>query len=372
MDKKTSTQPIPVYFAPTMKESDEISLVDLWCVIVRRKIIILVSFLVSVLLMLVYLFFAEPVYKANTTLLPPQQEQIQALLINLQGIEGVDDDRYTVESVYTTFLNNLNSQGMRREFFDSHGLIKHYVDGASTEKINADRVFEELFNERLTVQADLENTLFVTVSFSDSNPELAAEWLNQIVDTANKRTVFQLSDDINAAIQSKITQIRTRLNNKLRFSEQKRHDKVVALKEALLIAEALDIKDTGTFTSMMKQTTSELVINTSQIPLYMRGIKALGEEISVLEKRKSDAPFNEVFRDLQEKLAYMEAISVKPEFLSSVTIDVTAHIPYQIEKPRKRLLLIIAAMLGFMVGIFLVFVAEFRSKMSNEHKKNVA
>jgi len=366
LDKKTNTQPIPVpvYLTPTMHENDEISLVDLWRVIAKRKIIIVVSFFVSVLLMLVYLFFAEPVYKANTSLLPPQQQQIQALLINLQGIEGVDgDDRYTAESVYIAFLNNLNSQGMRREFFDSHNLIRHYVGRKSMKDVNVDRVFEGLFNERLKVQADIENTSFVTVSFSDSNPKLAAKWLNQIIDTANKRTVFQLSGDINAGIQSEIIQVRTQLNNKLKFSERRRHDKIVALKEALLIAEALDIKGTGTFTSMMKTTTSELVINTSQIPLYMRGVKALKEEISVLEKRKSDAPFNEAFRDLQEKLAYMEAISINPEVLSAVTIDAVAHVPYQIEKPRKSLLIILAVMLGLMAGIFLVFIAEFRSKI---------
>ncbi|VAW87992.1 hypothetical protein MNBD_GAMMA16-1939 [hydrothermal vent metagenome] len=370
LDKNTTTQPnptqpIPVYLTPTMQESDEISLIDLWQVISKRKIIILVSFFASVLLAFIYLFFAEPVYKSTTFLLPPQQQHIQALLIDDRGIEGIN--QYTPESVYRAFLDNLKSQGMRREFFDEHQLIKHYMPSDSTHEINDDRVFDG-FNKQLTMQVDKVTPSFITVSFNNNNPELAAQWLNQIIDFANQRTIAQLSGNINVTIQSKITQIRNQLNNKLKFSAQRRHDGIVALKEALLIAEALDIKDSGTFTNMMKKTPSELVINTTQIPSYMRGTKALQEEISVLEKRKSDEPFNRKFRDLQEKLAYMESISINTETLSTVTIDAPAHIPYQAEKPRKRLVMIIVAVLGFMIGIFLVFVAEFLSKFYDKHE----
>ena len=108
-------------------------------------------------------------------LLPPQQQKIQGLLIDYRGIEktGLDIDRYTPESVYSAFLDNLKSQGVRREFFDKHELIKHYAAGESTEDINADRIFEKLFNERFKVQVDKQNTLFVTVSFSDSDPNIS-------------------------------------------------------------------------------------------------------------------------------------------------------------------------------------------------------
>ena len=142
-DKPAATppNPVPVYIASTMNESGEISLVDLWRVIARRKAIVLVSFLLSVLLAFVYLFFAESLYKANTYLLPPQQQSIQGLLIDYQDIEGIDLDRYTPESVYRAFLDNLESQGVRREFFDNHELIKHYAAGETTKDISADRVF---------------------------------------------------------------------------------------------------------------------------------------------------------------------------------------------------------------------------------------
>ncbi len=368
-DKHAATRPVSVYIAPTMDESDEISLVDLWCVVVRRKAIILLSLLLSMLLAFAYLFFAVPVYKANAYLLPPQQQNIQGLLIDYRGIEGIDVSRYTPKGVYRAFLDNLNSQGLHHEFFDNHELIKHYTAGKSTKDINADRVFDELFNERLKVQVDKKNTSFVTVSFSDSDPELAAQWLNEIIDFANKRTVHQLFGNVNAAIQSEIGQVRYQLGLKLKFSEQRRSDRITNLKEALSIARTLGIKDTSAFPSMADKSQAGLAVNTAQVPLYMRGSGALETEIAVLESRKSDEPFIGGFRDLQERRAFLEGISIDTDVLSAVTIDAVAKTPYRAERPRKLLLIFAAATLGLIIGVFLVFVAEFRSKIYHEHEK---
>jgi len=95
----------------------------------------------------------------------------------------------------------------------------------------------------------------------------------------------------------------------------------------------------------------------------MRGAKALEAEIAVLESRKSDEPFIAGLRDLQEKRIFLEGLLINRDKLSAVTIDAAARTPYRAEKPRKKLMVILAGMLGLMVGIFLVFVAEIWSKV---------
>ncbi len=375
-DKHAATRPIPVYIAPTMEESDEISLVDLWRVIARRKAIILLSLLLSMLLAFAYLFFAEPVYKVNAYLLPPQHQKIQGLLIDyrdkedIEDVEGIDVNRYTPKSVYGAFLDNLKSHGARREFFENHELIKHYTSGESAKEINADRVFDELFNKRLKVAVDKQNTSFVTVSFSDSDPKLAAQWLNQIIDFANKRTVHQLSSDVNVAIQSEIGRVRYLLDSKLKYSEQRRRDRIVGLKEALSIARTLGIKDTSTFPRMVDKTQAGLAVNTAQVPLYMYGTSALETEIAVLESRKSDEPFISGFRDLQERQAFLEGISIDPDVLSAVTVDAAARIPYGAEKPRKVLIIALAVVFGVMAGFLAVFFVEFVSNLSSGRRQS--
>jgi len=371
LESSSDPHPIPVYIAPYQDRSDEVSLIDLWRVIARRKGIILLSFLASMMLAAVYIFFAEPSYRAVAYLLPPQQEQIQGLLIDYRGIEkaGLDIERYTPELVYNAFLENLNSRGLRREFFDRGNLVSHYVNEETDTEFNVDRIFDTKFNKTFQVQVDTQNPLFVTVSLSYSDPELVTQWLNQFVDYTNERTVHQLFSDVDSTIQAEIKRVRYQLASKLKLAEQRRHDRIISLQEALRVAKALGITEAGAFPMAASKNPAGIAVNTAQAPLYMRGTKALETEITVLESRKSDEPFIQGLRDLQERLSFLEDIRVDPDKLSAVTVDSVARIPYRAESPRKLLLIFIATALGFMIGIFLAFVAEFRSKIYNEHEK---
>jgi chain length determinant protein (polysaccharide antigen chain regulator) len=251
---------------------------------------------------------------------------------------------------------------LRREFFDSNKLISHYVSDESAEDINVDRIFDTKFDKNLQVQTDEQNPSLVTVSFRDANPELAAKLLNQIIEFSNKRTSQQFVDDVDSAIQAEIEQIRRKLDSKLELARDRRHDKIINLKEALRVAKALGIKENGIFPNNLQQSQTGLAVNTAETPLYMRGTEALETEIDVLESRKSDEPFIAGFRDLQERRAFLGSVSIDPDSLSAVTLDETARVPYRREKPRVALVILLASMLGIFVAAFVVLIAESLSR----------
>jgi len=95
------------------------------------------------------------------------------------------------------------------------------------------------------------------------------------------------------------------------------------------------------------------------VPLYMRGSGALETEIAVLESRKSDEPFINGYRDLQERLAFLDAISIDVASLSAFTMDDPARIPYGAEKPNKKSIIVLGIVGGIAFGIVLALVAEF-------------
>jgi LPS O-antigen subunit length determinant protein (WzzB/FepE family) len=82
-----------------------------------------------------------------------------------------------------------------------------------------------------------------------------------------------------------------------------------------------------------------------------------------------DEPFISGFRDLQERRAFLEGVYIDTDALSAVTIDAAAKAPHRAVWPRKLLLIFVAATLGFITGIFLASIAEFRSKIDDEHEK---
>ncbi len=362
VDRKESGQPVPVYVVPYTDGESEISLVDLWRIIAARKHIVFLTVLAAVALATVYVFVTEPSYRAEANLLPPQQQDVQALMINYHGEGDLKIERYTPDLVYQAFLKNIRSKGLRREYFDANDLATHYLADNSRTDADIDRVFDNRFDRNLGVQESKNDASLVIVSFSDADPALAAQRLNEFIDYANRRTVRQLFNDVNAAIQAERDRVRYQLESKLKVAAQRRQDRILNLREALRVARALGIESTGGLPVVSSKETAAIEVNTAQPPLYMRGVKALEAEITVLDSRKSDEPFIQGFRDLQEKLAFLEGISVERDRVSAVTIDAPGRVPYGIEKPRKKLIMMLAAIFGFLGGIFIVFISSFVSK----------
>lgn len=69
MTDKYSTDPVPLARgAQDLHQEDEISLIDLWRVVVRRKKLIFTSLLVTLSLVGAWIFIAEPVYESRAVL----------------------------------------------------------------------------------------------------------------------------------------------------------------------------------------------------------------------------------------------------------------------------------------------------------------
>lgn len=358
-DKDSVVHAMPVYVVSTGQGArDELSLADFWRVIARRWMVLVGTVAVALLMTAAYLYFAEPSYRAVSYLLPPRPQDIQGLLVVYGDNEDNSSKRYTPETVFQAFLENARSQGLRREFFGRRHLLDHYVPKGAQKDIIADAVFEKDFNSRLKIDEDPEGALLVRASFSAQDPELAASWLNDFIAFANRRTVEALYKDLNSAIHSRISAIQRQIQSRLKLAERRRLDRITKLEEARQVAESLGIRGTSLFPAITGKTSSGLAINTAQIPLYMRGADALETEIQVLQARKSDEPFVHGIRDLQEKLAYLEGISVDIDSLSAVSIDAPARRPFSPSRPRPGVMLLLAATLGSVVGLFLIFAVR--------------
>ena len=87
---------------------------------------------------------------------------------------------------------------------------------------------------------------------------------------------------------------------------------------------------------------------------------ALGAEIQVLEKRKSDDPFIKGLRELQEGIDVLKTIHVDIELIRPVRIDSPAVRPESPIKPKKLLILTAGTLLGVMLGLFVALVIPAR------------
>ena len=176
----------------------EISLLDLWRILVEHKYLVLGITLTSSLLALVMAFFMKPVYRAEILLSPVQQEKRSDLSSLVSQLGGLNDiaginlgagGNNTLESIAT-----LKSRALTTAFIKEGNLMPMLFpdrwDASMKQwKPNVEAPTEwdayELFDNNIRFVTLDNRSGLVTLAIEWRDPELAAQWANQLVQRVN-------------------------------------------------------------------------------------------------------------------------------------------------------------------------------------------
>jgi len=328
------------------QQEDEIDLYELWSAIWQRKQMIFFVSLMVALIAFAYVLMVKPIYKAEIFFLPPLAQDIQEL--NFQGIQDMDVAsiaRVSPEKVYQEFQKNLQSKSLRREFYEKPKNYDWFQKANNLDNSDVQQTFEDKFDEKLKVKVPKTGSAnFISLSFEAEDKELSATWLNSYVDFVVSKTRHQLVIASTTELKNNKQFLLDKVAGLRKIALSRRKDRIALLQESLLIAK-------------MSGNTDPVKLRGSDIDKeYMRGSKAIESEINVLQSRKNEDPFIEGIRDFQEKIAYLDAISIEEKNITPVTIDQAALVPVDPIKPKKKLILLIALVLGVFMGIFIAIV----------------
>ncbi len=446
----TTIPPIGGYPPPYgyFPQKDEMSLNDLLGVLLKNKMIIFGITVIATVGAVIYALSLPIVYKAESTFLPPLGSDIQALNISGYQIDSIGDDKlktalidsdsFSINSVYKTFRKNLYSKEPRRSIFEKMGLLDIF-EPKRDEKTDVKAIvvgFTDSFSVTTTGSLSGDTVPTISLAMEGGDPELIAEIVNRVGSEVEQQTKTEIISNINAKIAAKINHLTReikllrdsvrqkrwdeierlelanhidieRINVRIAISkkdlkskkQQIKDNKIKILKEAAMIARALNIKY-----SVFEQNTQNMQnqLGTSKFydQLYDRGYKALEAEIEVitnresdnkfnpeisalqerlkslennltieqLKSRKNDDPFIESLRDVESELKRMKSIHIDPETVITAQLDQTA-ISKRI-KPDRRLIVVIGSFLGLMLGIIGAFFSYFLEIQRKEEKVN--
>ena len=167
------------------------------------------------------------------------------------------------------------------------------------------------------------------------------------------------------SIAVQVREIEYKISSKRKMAKRRREDQISRFEEAVVIARSLGVRDRIDVTNVVQN--NQLNSSTSSTPLYYRGFRALSLESETLKNRKSDDPFIERLRDLQESLDTLRSIKIKVEGLHSVSIDQAAYPQKNHIKPNRRLIVSLGKVVGLFLGIFLVVFVSFIPKQKETH-----
>ena len=391
---------------------DEIDLLELWNNLWEQKWLIAAITTLTTSLGIAYALLATPIYKAETFFLPPLQQDVQSL--KLQNMQNI-----TPDFVYQRFLQNLQSRSLQKQFYEMNNLQDFYAQGKPVQ--SESQLFLKAFHEKLTLNLPKkkQDQSFVSLSFElPRDAALSAQWLNDYTAFVATKTKAQIIEDVNFEVQSKIKNAQEQVESKRALAKQRREDEIARLEEArniklkgfeerkkyflekinqlnadkiVQLLEALKLaKSLGIVKNQitMNKDNSNAVIQTYNIPGYLKGTEAIQAEISALQKRVdlkafhsevrnleeslnlaktdekievlknrvNDDPFIEGIRNLQETMAYLSNVEINPATVQVARIDQVAVEPVSAVKPKKALIAAVALVLGGMLGVFIALI----------------
>ncbi|NIF31130.1 LPS O-antigen chain length determinant protein WzzB [Enterobacter sp. Cy-643] len=302
----------------TSNQQENIDLIDLIIQLWRGKIAIAAAMILAILIAIVYLTFAKEKWTSEAIVTLPDTGQI---------------------SNYSNAMSVLNAQ--YPETVPSLSEIQQRYFGRFNSAISA--LSEQLDNqqtpEKLTVEpAAKDQPLPLKISYVASSAEQAQKTLNTYLQQINKRTVAELDDDLKTSVDAKISDLKDLLATKEKVAKEKQQKRLDELNQALLVAQQSNIT---------KPAVSQAE-TMSEDTLFALGSEALSSMI----KNEASRPLpldNSYFNARQSLLAVSELKST-PETTYAFRYVMKPTLPVRKDSPKKGLTLVLAALLGIIVG----------------------
>jgi len=341
--KEIRPQPMPLYYGPL---EDEIDLLGLWQVLVKRWRLIFSVSVLSVVIASVFYLSVTRVYESRLILYPTYEEQV--------GFLGVSSG----DVLFNVFMQHLGSDSDRRQVFDSMQLIDIFSDKGS-EDVNEALVFSD-FNQRLKLKGankSLKSTE-MTLSFEGSDLALNTDILNRLVGIARDNTKNELIFKINSKREeltnnieqlikgipvqaitllhqdekSRIIKEQKIIENKIKHMKiqglLEREKRIILLSEHAVMARELGLIDGSIDRDLIRGLASANTAHSDGVlfsdPHYLRGERALLIEIALLKKRKLDDAFIIGLSRLESDLLYNKRV-MDQLYAEDAAEEVRAH-----------------------------------------------
>lgn len=332
---------------------DEIDLTELFAKVWSRKGWVVAITALITLIALAYVLLTKPVYQAEVFLMPPNSSDLQVLNINTDELVH----KVSPDVAYRQVLDQLRSKQQLQKFI----VTTDYAQAYRSSSEQSDQQVFDVFSKALRVNKPKKGELmFTSISLEGANAERVAETLSSYVAHVQNKVVLDLWNDIAEARDRKLDQLQNKIDTKRKLAKTQRQDRIALIEEAVVIASAAGIQSIGVNAKNQLDGKNINIVNTDS--LFIRGADALGAEITVLKARISDDPFIRGLRQLQERMANLKAIKINTRAVKPMRIDFNAVVPEKPIKPKKRLIVAVALLLGCMLGMFVALVVPARKE----------
>lgn len=371
-------------------EEEEINLLDLLRVVVKRKWLIIKLCVVAAILAIAYSLSLPNIYTATARILPPQKDSggggLSALLGQMGGLAGMAGIS-GISGSGDLFLGILKSRSVADGVIKRLDLMTHF------KAKNADAARNALAG---AVKSQLGKDGIITVSADSKDPKQAAALANAMVEELGKRSVQLNLTKVGVErsfLEKRIELVKQDLKkaeDDLRlFAEQNKTIKVesqatatiagVAQVKAEIASREVQLAALRSYQTEESPEVKALKSSIAKLQSQMRigegsgsgglipnvgKVPSLGLEYA---RRLREVKIQEaIFEQLAKQFEAAKLMEAKDS--SSLQILDEAVVPINKSKPKRSLIVILSTVTAFFVGIFGAFLLEYAEKMSPDDR----
>ncbi|MGO1309387.1 MAG: LPS O-antigen chain length determinant protein WzzB [Kluyvera intermedia] len=316
----------------TRSNPEQIDLIDLVMQLWRDKTTIIASVVVVLILSVVYLFVAKEQWTSTTVISQPDVAQI---------------------ATYSTALKKLYPDAAIDVTDIQNRVMGRFSAALSSLSNQLDNLEEP---EKLSIEPAIKGREYpIQVSYVGTSAEEAQKTLAQYLQKVDEQIADELHLDLNDSIKQQILTLSSSLETQETVAEEQRALRLKQIKEALKYAQEANI------VKPQQQQPQDVTQDT----LFLLGSEGLCAMIKNEATRPLVFPGN--YYQTKNNLLDIERIKVDPKTIHAYRYVMKPDLPIRRDSPKRAIVLVLAVLLGGMIGSGIVLGRNALREYRNRH-----
>lgn len=350
MSKKTPAIPNQWVQAPA---SDEIDLRELVLVLWRQKVLILLVTGAFAVAGIIYAMTARQVWTSQAVISEPSVSQVAALQLAVDKLQAImsgsplttpEFSSLERPAIYQSFISAFNSMNNKRFFLTQEGVYAAEIEKFDISDKRDGRAIMSKLAESVSAKIQDKTSQEMTLSFSAETPELALQRLEKYIGFVQQQQLKSKNAELQSIWQNRIKTLTAQYDSATADTLLKRQEELQRVGYSLRISKAAGVD------VPLERIDSQEVFN------IQLGAKGLAEKLKILNEIKDPELLNPELGKIRLQLSSLKALKFKNADFQSFNMIDSPEEPFTRDKPKRPLIVVLATLLGGMLGVVIVLV----------------
>jgi len=345
---KERTPDIPVPWS-SVSNKGEIDLREVILVLWRQKILILLAASSFAITGIVYALTVHQVWVSQAEIKQPTLKELESLELNINQlinaqIAATAFASFEKKVLYGDFVNSFNSFNNKRQFLMEKGYLDVEAAQSGVTDAKGKRLLLKKMTEGISAKGLDKQSENITLAFAADTATEAKDHLEQYIAFIQQQESAAKGKELNTIWQNRIKTLQTQYESAKADTLKQLQDDILRTQYSLRITQAAGLE--APVQNLQDQ---------GSLPIDL-GARALAEKLKILKEIKNPEFMNPGIGNLRLQLSSLQAIKLEELPFQSFAYLASPSEPLSRDKPKRPLVVVLATLLGGMLGVGIVLV----------------